>query len=104
MDLSLWMTFVATVALIIIPGPTVVLVLTYALTQGRRVAVASAAAWRWARFRRDDRFLGGIAVVMASATMFCRELKWGRRDLSGLMGIGMIRFRSVSAIRLRRRT
>lgn len=44
MDLSLWMTFVgATLLLLIIPGPTVVLVLTYPLTQGRRVAVASAA-------------------------------------------------------------
>ena len=44
MDLSLWMTFVAaTVVLSIIHGPTIVLVLTYALTQGRRVAVASAA-------------------------------------------------------------
>ena len=43
MDLSIWMTFVAaSVALIVIPGPTVVLVLTYALTQGRWVAVALA--------------------------------------------------------------
>jgi threonine/homoserine/homoserine lactone efflux protein len=34
MDLSLWTTFVTTVVLIIIiPGPTVVLVLTYALTK-----------------------------------------------------------------------
>lgn len=40
-DLSLWMTFVtATVLLVMIPGPTVVLVLTYALTQGRRVALS----------------------------------------------------------------
>ncbi|WP_044043203.1 hypothetical protein [Octadecabacter antarcticus] len=41
MDVSLWMTFVAaTVALVIVPGPRDVLVLTYALTQGRRVALA----------------------------------------------------------------
>ena len=44
MPLDLWLTFVAaSTALLLIPGPTILLVLTYALTQGRRVAVATAA-------------------------------------------------------------
>lgn len=43
MDLSLWLTFVAaSTALLLIPGPTILLVMSYALSQGRRVAVASA--------------------------------------------------------------
>ena len=43
MPLDLWLTFVAAAtALLLIPGPTVLLVLSYALSQGRRVAVASA--------------------------------------------------------------
>lgn len=48
MDVSLLMTFVAaTVALVIVPGPRDVLVLTYALTQGRRVALAfGIGVWR----------------------------------------------------------
>jgi threonine/homoserine/homoserine lactone efflux protein len=102
MDLSLWMTFVAaTVALIIIPGPTVVLVLTYALTQGRRVAVASAAGVALGDFVAMTASLVGLgAVVMASATMFA-ALKWVGAIYLVWMGIGMIRSAgSVSAIRI----
>jgi len=44
MTLELWLTFVAaSTALLLIPGPTVLLVLSYALSKGRSVAVASAA-------------------------------------------------------------
>jgi len=44
MPLELWLAFVAaSTALLLIPGPTVLLVLSYALSQGRKVAVASAA-------------------------------------------------------------
>ena len=41
MDLHLWLTFLAaSTALLILPGPTILLVLSYALSQGKRVAVA----------------------------------------------------------------
>ena len=44
MSLDLWLTFVAaSTALLLIPGPTVLLVLSYALSKGRSVAMASAA-------------------------------------------------------------
>ena len=44
MDLSLRLTFVlASGALLIVPGPTILLVLIYGLGQGRRTALASAA-------------------------------------------------------------
>ena len=43
MELSIWLAFVAaTMALLLIPGPTVLLVLSYAIGHGRRVAVATA--------------------------------------------------------------
>jgi threonine/homoserine/homoserine lactone efflux protein len=43
MDLSIWLAFVAaSTALLMIPGPPVLLVLSYALGQGRRVAVPAA--------------------------------------------------------------
>ena len=43
MDPTLWLTFVAaSTALLLIPGPTVLLVLAYAIGQGRRVAVPTA--------------------------------------------------------------
>ncbi|MBU2991962.1 LysE family translocator [Octadecabacter sp. 1_MG-2023] len=92
MDLSLWMTFVAaTVVLLIIPGPTIVLVLTYALTQGRRVAVASAAGVALGDFIAMTTSLVGLgALVLASATLFT-ALKWIGAAYLVWMGIGMIR-------------
>ena len=43
MDISLWLAFVAaTTALLLIPGPTVLLVLSYAIGHGRQVAVSTA--------------------------------------------------------------
>ncbi len=92
MDLSIWMTFVmATVALLIIPGPTIVLVLTYALTQGRRVAVASAAGVALGDFIAMTGSLVGLgALVLASATAFT-VLKWVGAIYLVWMGIGMIR-------------
>ena len=92
MDLSLWMTFVgATLLLLIIPGPTVVLVLTYALTQGRRVAVASAAGVALGDFIAMTASLVGLgALVLASSTLFA-ALKWVGAAYLVWMGIGMIR-------------
>ena len=92
MDLSLWMTFVgATVLLLIIPGPTVVLVLTYALTQGRRVALASAGGVALGDFIAMTTSLVGLgALVLASATLFT-VLKWVGAAYLVWMGIGMIR-------------
>lgn len=92
MDLSLWMTFVgATVLLLIIPGPTIVLVLTYALTQGRRVAVASAGGVALGDFIAMTTSLIGLgALVLASATLFT-ALKWVGAVYLVWMGIGMIR-------------
>ena len=92
MDLSLWMTFVgATLLLLIIPGPTVVLVLTYPLTQGRRVAVASAAGVALGDFIAMTASLVGLgALVLASSTLFA-ALKWVGAAYLVWMGIGMIR-------------
>ena len=76
MDLTTWMTFVsATVLLLIIPGPTIVLVLTYALTQGRRVALASAAGVALGDFVAMTASLLGLgALVLASATAALRKV------------------------------
>jgi threonine/homoserine/homoserine lactone efflux protein len=86
------MTFVgATLLLLIIPGPTVVLVLTYALTQGRRVAVASAAGVALGDFIAMTASLVGLgALVLASSTLFV-ALKWVGAAYLVWMGIGMIR-------------
>ncbi|MEQ9261095.1 MAG: LysE family transporter, partial [Roseovarius sp.] len=77
MPLDLWLAFMAaSFALLIIPGPTVLLVLSYALSQGRRVALASAAGVALGDFIAMTASLLGLgALVLASATLFT-VLKW----------------------------
>jgi len=92
MDIQVWVAFVAaSVVLLMIPGPTIVLVLTYALTQGRRVAVASAAGVATGDLIAMTASLLGLgAVVLASATLFT-ALKWVGAAYLVWMGVGMIR-------------
>ncbi|SMY06626.1 LysE family translocator [Flavimaricola marinus] len=92
MDMHLWLTFVAaSCVLLVIPGPTIVLVLSYALTQGRRVAVASAAGVATGDLIAMTASLAGLgALVLASATLFT-AIKWLGALYLIWMGIGMIR-------------
>nr|WP_319247282.1 LysE family translocator [uncultured Celeribacter sp.] len=77
MTFELWLAFVAaSTALLMIPGPTILLVLSYALTQGKRVAVATALGVALGDFIAMTASLLGLgALVMASATAFT-ALKW----------------------------
>ena len=77
MELQLWLAFVAaSTALLLIPGPTVLLVLSYALSKGRSVAIASAAGVASGDFIAMSLSLAGLgALVAASATLFT-VLKW----------------------------
>jgi threonine/homoserine/homoserine lactone efflux protein len=75
--LEAWLAFAgASVALLLIPGPTVLLVISNALSQGRRVAVATAAGVALGdAVAMTASLLGLGALVMASATLFT-ALKW----------------------------
>ena len=77
MPLDLWLAFVvASTVLCIIPGPTVLLVVSYALSQGRKVAVASAGGVALGDLVAMTASLVGLgALVLASATLFT-VLKW----------------------------
>lgn len=77
MSFDVWLTFVgASIALLLIPGPTVLLVISNALSQGRRVAVATAAGVALGdAVAMIASLLGLGALVMASATFFT-ALKW----------------------------
>ncbi len=92
MDFQLWIAFVsASIALLLIPGPTVILVLSYALSQGRKVAVASAAGVALGDLIAMTISLLGLgAVVLASATAFT-VIKWVGAAYLVWMGIGMVR-------------
>ena len=92
MSLDLWLAFVAaSTALLIIPGPTVLLVLSYALSQGRKVAVSSAAGVALGDFVAMTASLLGLgALVLASATLFT-VLKWVGAVYLIWLGIKLIR-------------
>ncbi|MGR3376131.1 LysE family translocator [Salipiger abyssi] len=92
MSLDLWLTFVAaSTALLLIPGPTVLLVLSYALSKGRSVAVASAAGVALGDFTAMSLSLAGLgALVLASATLFT-ALKWIGAAYLVWLGIKLIR-------------
>ncbi|MGX9354872.1 LysE family translocator [Roseobacteraceae bacterium S113] len=92
MSFELWLTFVAaSTALLMIPGPTVLLVLSYALSKGRSVAVASAAGVALGDLVAMTASLLGLgALVLASATAFTL-LKWAGAVYLVWLGIKLIR-------------
>ncbi len=92
MDLHLWLAFVAaSTALLLIPGPTVLLVLSYAITQGRRVALAMAAGVALGDLIAMSASLAGLgALVLASAKLFI-VLKWVGAVYLVYLGIKLLR-------------
>ena len=77
MEFTLWLSFTAaSTALLVMPGPTLLLVLSYALTQGRRVAIASALGVATGDLIAMTISVIGLgALFLASATAFT-ILKW----------------------------
>jgi threonine/homoserine/homoserine lactone efflux protein len=92
MPLDLWLAFAAaSTALVLIPGPTVLLVMAYALSQGRRVALATAGGVALGDLVAMTASLAGLgALVLASATAFT-VLKWAGAGYLIWLGISMIR-------------
>lgn len=92
MPLDLWLTFVAaSLALLLIPGPTVLLVLSYAIAKGRGVAVASACGVALGDLVAMSASLMGLgALVLASATLFA-ALKWVGATYLVWLGVRLIR-------------
>ncbi|WP_112323512.1 LysE family translocator [Oceanibium sediminis] len=99
MDLQIWLAFVAaSTALLLIPGPTVLLVLSYAVSQGRRVALATVAGVALGDLIAMSASLAGLgALVLASATLFT-ALKW--IGAAYLVYLGVKLFRSAATATL----
>lgn len=95
MDIQIWLAFMAaSVALLLVPGPTVLLVFSYALSQGRRVAFATVAGVALGDFIAMSASLAGLgALILASATLFT-TLKW--IGALYLIWLGIKMFRSAS--------
>lgn len=101
MTFDIWLAFcAASMALLLIPGPTVLLVLSYALSRGRSVALASAAGVALGDFVAMSASLAGLgALVLASATLFT-VLKWVGAAYLVWMGWRLIRAAPTNGLTL----
>ena len=77
MPFETWLTFAAASALLlVIPGPTILMVLSYALSHGRRVAVASALGVALGDFIAMSASLIGLGALVATSATAFSVLKW----------------------------
>lgn len=99
MSLEIWLAFVAaSMALLLIPGPTILLVLSYALSQGRSAALATVAGAALGDFIAMVASLAGLgSLVLASATLFS-ALKWIGAVYLVYLGIKMFKSASTASL------
>ncbi|WP_194094531.1 LysE family translocator [Marivivens aquimaris] len=99
MDFQIWLAFVAaSTALLLIPGPTVLLVLSYAISQGKRVALATVGGVALGDFIAMSASLAGLgALVLASATLFT-ALKWIGAVYLVFLGVKLFRSASTASL------
>jgi len=91
-ELHTWITFVAAAeALLIIPGPTVLLVISYALAQGRRSAWASVPGVAGGDFTAMALSLLGLGAVLATSAELFTALKLAGAGYLIYLGIKILR-------------
>jgi threonine/homoserine/homoserine lactone efflux protein len=103
MDLSTWAGFVlASSILLVIPGPTILLVASYALGQGMRAAAPLAVGVALGDFTAMTLSMLGLgALLAASATLFT-ALKWA--GAAYLVWLGVQLWRAGGTLRAEART
>ena len=81
MSTDLLITFlIATVFLLATPGPTILLVVSYALAQGRGVAVAVVGGVILDLLAMSATLLG-LGVIMTASASLCTVMKWTARPI-----------------------
>lgn len=101
MSIDLWLTFVAaSTALLLIPGPTVLLVLSYALSQGKRVAVASAAGVAMGDLIAMTASLAGLGALVLTSAMLFSALKWVGAAYLIWLGFKLLRSAQAKALNM----
>jgi threonine/homoserine/homoserine lactone efflux protein len=77
MPFELWLAFTAaTIVLLLIPGPTVLLVVSYALGQGWRTALPMAVGVALGDFTAMTLSLVGVGALLAASASVFTMLKW----------------------------
>ncbi len=92
MPFDLWLTFAAaTFIVLVIPGPTILLVISYALTQGRRVAVATALGVAMGDLIAVTASMAGLGAIMLTSAWAFTALKWVGAAYLVFLGIKLLR-------------
>ncbi|WP_299688190.1 LysE family translocator [uncultured Tateyamaria sp.] len=92
MPFDLWLAFAsASVLLLVIPGPTLMLVLSYAMTQGRRVAVASALGVATGDLIAMTLSVIGLGALLLTSALAFTVLKWIGAIYLVYLGLRMLR-------------
>jgi len=77
MSFELWAAFaLASAIVVVIPGPTVVLVISYALGHGRRPALAIVAGVALGDFTAMTASILGVGALLAASAALFTALKW----------------------------
>src|SRR5215831_4024843 len=77
MTIETWLAFTAaTVVLLIIPGPTILLVVSYALGRGMRTALPVAAGVALGDFTAMTLSMLGLGALLATSALLFTILKW----------------------------
>jgi len=77
MSLEHWLAFVAASAVLLaIPGPTILLVISYAISHGRKVASATVAGVALGDFTAMTASMLGLGALLTTSAMLFTLLKW----------------------------
>lgn len=92
MALEIWLAFAAASAILLaIPGPTVLLVVAYALGQGKRAAVATTAGVALGDFTAMTASLLGLGMLLATSATLFTILKWAGAAYLVYLGVKLWR-------------
>lgn len=77
MTIEIWLAFaLASAVVVAIPGPTVTLVISYGLSEGRRAAWATVAGVALGDLLAMTLSLAGLGAMLAASAAFFAALKW----------------------------
>jgi threonine/homoserine/homoserine lactone efflux protein len=92
MSPELYLAFVvATVIALVVPGPTILLVVSYALARGRNVTLALVSGVILGDLIAMSVTVAGLGIVLAASASAFTMMKWAGALYLAWMGIGMIR-------------
>ena len=90
MSLDLWLAFaVASAVLVLIPGPTVLLVVSYALGQGWRSALPTAIGVALGDFTAMTLSMLGLGALLQTSALLYLLLKWVGAGYLIWLGVGL---------------